>query len=128
MPTRVAFFAHPGGGRVRSTVGGYSCSAAVTVDGRVFKWGLRREDDSAIPNRIYGQNEGSESHNRGDRGRDNDRDALKASLPRHDLDIGGKVSQLYNGKHHDCGENKYNDSIYPSIRSLETPPPLRYNR
>lgn len=92
-------------------MGGHSCSAAVTVDGRVFKWGLRREDDSAIANRIYGQNEGSESRNRGDGGKDNDWDALEVSVPRQVLDIGVKVSQLSNDERHDCGENEYKSSI-----------------
>lgn len=126
VPTRVAFFALPGG-RVRSAVGGHSSSAALTVDGRVFKWGLRRGDESAIGNKIYGQNEGSESHDRGDGGRDNGRDALKASLPRHDLDIGVKASQLSNGERHDCGECKYNGSIV-LLSEVSKQLPLRFNK
>ncbi|CAM9356733.1 unnamed protein product [Ectocarpus sp. 12 AP-2014] len=42
-PTRVAFFATLFGGRIRSATGGRTYSAAVTVDGRVFKWGLERK-------------------------------------------------------------------------------------
>ncbi|CAM9409044.1 unnamed protein product, partial [Ectocarpus sp. 8 AP-2014] len=42
-PTRVAFFATPAGGRIRFAAGGRTYSAAVTLDGRVFKWGLERK-------------------------------------------------------------------------------------
>lgn len=42
IPTRVTFFATPAGGRVRHAAGGRTYSAATTVDGRVFKWGLNR--------------------------------------------------------------------------------------
>ncbi|CBJ27252.1 conserved unknown protein [Ectocarpus siliculosus] len=89
-PTRVAFFATPAGGRIRSATGGRTYSAAVTVDGRVFKWGLDRK--FRLPHRSATEGGGS---SRGHSPSEGDGvTAVEASIPRLVIGDGVEVGRI----------------------------------
>lgn len=89
-PTRVAFFTTRDGFRVRSAAGGRTYSAVTTVDGRVFKWGMR----SATKTRDKGY--GGDDKGGEDRGNDpSEKDevsAVEASVPHQVAGFGVEVS------------------------------------
>lgn len=97
VPTRVAFFSTPAGGRVRSATGGRSFSAAVTVDGRLFKWGL--ESQAGIE-RAGGAGivEGVGESRSGARSEDTiaAADIVESSVPRPVANVGIEVSHPRN--------------------------------
>lgn len=90
-PTRVAFFATPAGGRVRSVAGGRVYSAAVTVDGRVFKWGLNR------PGRPSHGNEHRMDSRGDDLGEADEGAAVQVSVPHQVSGNSMEVSKLHRG-------------------------------
>lgn len=90
-PTRVAFFTTPAGVRVRSVAGGRTYSAAATVDGRVFKWGLTRPARPLRGNMHSRDGEGVEGRGN-DPSERNGEAAVEASVPRQVAGVGMEAS------------------------------------
>ncbi len=87
----MAFFTTRGGNRVRSAAGGRTYSAVTTVDGRVFKWGIRRTATEARGNGSSRDEEGVED--RGDGPSEEDGVCVvEASVPRQVAGLGMEVS------------------------------------
>lgn len=86
----MAFFTTPASVRVRSVTGGRSYSAAVTVDGRVFKWGLNRPARSSHGSKHSREGEGGEDRSNSPSEEDGEA-AVEASVPRQVTGVGVEV-------------------------------------